>query len=67
VLAPYVDEGDLARSAEWLARILLSHVLDPSPFVDLSDPTSVRLLVTGFFLPGLRRTPAVDASPKGHR
>jgi AcrR family transcriptional regulator len=64
VIAPYVDPADLDRSAEWLARVALSHVLDPSPFLDLTDPDSVRDLVAIFLAPGLTNS-ACPPSPKG--
>jgi AcrR family transcriptional regulator len=54
LLAPWLgDGGDSARAAEWVARIVLSYGLAPSPSFDLGDPESVRRLVRTYVLPGL--------------
>lgn len=56
-LAPWLPidtspEGS-ARAAEWVARIVLSYLCAPSPYVDFDDPGSVRQLVRTYMLPGL--------------
>jgi AcrR family transcriptional regulator len=67
VVAPalerFVDRADAERAAEWLARVLLSYLCDPSDAVDLTDPESVRMLVDDFLVPGLTST--VASPPKG--
>lgn len=46
--------GELAaRTAEWVARIVISHTCSPSATLDLGDEVSVRRLVRSFVLPGL--------------
>jgi AcrR family transcriptional regulator len=52
-LAPHVGEEDAARAGEWLARLVISYALCPSPWVDICDEESVRSLVRTFVLPGL--------------
>jgi AcrR family transcriptional regulator len=57
LLARWVDGAeDRARAAEWLARVVLSYTLAPSPDVDTTDPASVRRFVRAFILPGLARS-----------
>jgi AcrR family transcriptional regulator len=53
-LARFVAGDEVARAAEWLARIVFSYTVSPAPGVDMSDPESVRRLVRDFVLPGLR-------------
>lgn len=62
-LARFLDADDAGRAAEWLARVLLSYLCDPSHTVDLTDPVSVRALVGDFLVPGLTST--VASPPKG--
>jgi len=55
-LAPWLPGRDpeaSARGAEWVARIVLSYLVAPSPAVDLCDPASVRHLICTYVLPGL--------------
>lgn len=52
-LAPHVGDEDAARAGEWLARLVISYTLCPSPWVDICDEESVRSLVRTFVLPGL--------------
>lgn len=49
--------------ADWLCRLVLSHLLAPSAFVDLADPESVRRFVRIFILPALERLSARSAHP----
>ena len=54
--APYLEPwlgDDAGRSAEWVARIVLSYACAPSPDVDLTDEVSARRLVRTFVMPGL--------------
>jgi AcrR family transcriptional regulator len=59
--APAADDASpaerAARAAEWVARIVVSYVVAPSPGVNVRDPESVRRFVRTFVLPGL--APAV--------
>jgi TetR/AcrR family transcriptional repressor of uid operon len=41
------------RLGEWIARIALSHLCNPSEAVDVADARQVRKLVEDFVLPGL--------------
>jgi AcrR family transcriptional regulator len=56
VVAPSLERflgSDAApRAGEWLARMILSYVCDPSDLLDLADPCSVRRLVSDFIVPG---------------
>jgi AcrR family transcriptional regulator len=52
-LLPDTDPDTLARRAEWVVRLLLSYAVNPSPDVELTDPTSVRRFVHAFVLPVL--------------
>ncbi|HVM64951.1 MAG TPA: helix-turn-helix domain-containing protein [Acidimicrobiales bacterium] len=57
LLAPWLgDPEDRARGAEWLARVVLSYTLAPSPDVDPADPVSARAFIRAFILPGLPRS-----------
>lgn len=62
-LARFVGDGEPAhRAAEWLARVVLTYVLNPpsSPdghAVDLTDPVAARHLLSTYVVPGLTRTP----------
>lgn len=58
-LAPHVGEDVAARAGEWLARLVISYALCPSPWVDITDEASVRSLVRTFVLPGLVQQVAV--------
>jgi len=53
LLEPYVDAGDAARDAEWIARLVLSYALAPSEWFDLADEDDARRFVATFVLPGL--------------
>jgi AcrR family transcriptional regulator len=53
-LRPWLSDAEAAaRGAEWVARIVLSYVVAPSPDVDICDAASVRHLVRTYVLPGL--------------
>ena len=53
LLAPWLGAEEAARTAEWVARIVISHTCSPAAGVQLTDDTSVRRLVRSFVLPGL--------------
>lgn len=54
------DAERAAGGAELVVRLLISYAIDPSPAVDLTDPTSVRRFVRTFVLPAL--VPPTDAA-----
>lgn len=56
LLEPHLEPGRAPVVAEWVARVVLSHALAPSPFVALADTESVRRLVTTLLLPALLTT-----------
>lgn len=51
-LAPWLGD-DAGRTAEWLARIVVSYTCTPSPEFDLCNDESARRLVRMYVLPGL--------------
>jgi AcrR family transcriptional regulator len=53
-LGRWLDHDEARRVAEWGARIVLSHLLNPADGLDLTDETRVRRLVRTFMLPGDR-------------
>lgn len=65
------DPEDAARSAEWVARVVISYLLNPADDLDLASEATARRLVRTFLLPGLlavaRPTPSVTATPGGPR
>ncbi len=65
------DAEDAARSAEWVARVVLSYLLNPAADLDLATQAGAHRLVRTFLLPGLlavaRPTPLVTAVPGGSR
>jgi AcrR family transcriptional regulator len=44
------------RLGEWITRLTLSYLCNPSEHVDLDDPAQVRDLVDAFVLPGFNRS-----------
>jgi AcrR family transcriptional regulator len=57
------DPVAAGRAAEWLARVVLSYVANPSDGVDLADPASARRLLATYVIPGLvlaARHPALE-------
>ena len=58
-LERWLDPHQARRAAEWVTRVVVSHVMCPSPGVDLRDEGSVRQLVRQFILPGLTRLQGV--------
>lgn len=53
LLTPYLDAEEAARTAEWVARIVISYLCSPAAGAPLADDPSVRRLVRSFVLPGL--------------
>jgi AcrR family transcriptional regulator len=53
-LGRWLDHDEAKRVAEWGARIVLSHLLNPADGVDLTDEGRVRRLVRTFMLPADR-------------
>lgn len=53
LLARHVGAERAERAGEWVARTAFTYLFDPSPFVDLHDPGSVRRLVVDFLEPSL--------------
>jgi AcrR family transcriptional regulator len=45
-----------SRLGEWITRLTLSYLCNPSEHVDLDDPAQVRELVDAFVLPGFTRS-----------
>ncbi len=56
LLAPYVGHGHARRAGEWIARTALAYLCAPSDTVRLTDPDSVRALVTDFLVPAFAGT-----------
>jgi AcrR family transcriptional regulator len=53
LLERHLAPEDAARTAEWVARIVISYTCSPSAGVPLTDDLAVRRLVRAFVLPGL--------------
>jgi hypothetical protein len=57
LLAPafdrFVEANRAERLAEWVARLTLSYLLNPSELVRLDDPAQVRAFVVDYVLPGV--------------
>ena len=49
----FVEPDRAERLGEWVARLTLSYLLNPSEQVRLDDPERVRALVVGYVLPGV--------------
>ncbi len=60
-LEPWLGD-DAGRTAEWVARIVLSYVCTPSPEFTLSDEESARRLVRAYVLPGLSNAAPLSTS-----
>ncbi len=52
-LARFVDLESAPWAAEWVGRMVLSHLFNPAPGVDLGDPDDARPLVRRFLVPAL--------------
>jgi len=51
--ARFVEANRAERLAEWVARLTLSYLLNPSELVRLDDPAQVRAFVVDYVLPGV--------------
>jgi AcrR family transcriptional regulator len=49
----FVEPGRAERLGEWVARLTLSYLLNPSELVRLDDPAQVRAFVVDYVLPGV--------------
>src|SRR3954452_8479032 len=56
-LARFLPADEVSRAAEWVTRIVLSHLLNPSDDIDLTDEAATRRFVRLFVLPALTPTP----------
>jgi AcrR family transcriptional regulator len=54
----FVDADRAERLGEWVARLTLSYLLNPSEQLRLDDPALVRALVADFVLPGVTQVTA---------
>jgi AcrR family transcriptional regulator len=52
-LERFLPETVAGDAVEWAARLLVSHLLDPSDVIDLADEADVRPLVATHLLPGI--------------
>mgnify|MGYP003119290245 CR=1 FL=1 len=52
--ARFLPPDDAEAVGEWAARLVLGHLHQPSPRLDLTDPGCVRHLVDTYLVPGLR-------------
>ena len=60
--ARFLPPERAARLGEWVARLTLSYLCDPSERVQLDDPARVRALVVDHILPSVTRTTSTFAS-----
>jgi hypothetical protein len=49
----FVEPDRAERLGEWVARLTLSYLLNPSELVRLDDPAQVRAFVVDYVLPGV--------------
>jgi TetR/AcrR family transcriptional regulator, repressor for uid operon len=56
----FLDESAAVRLGEWIARITLSYLFNPSENFDIGDDVSVRALVSDFVLPGFVNSEGVS-------
>jgi hypothetical protein len=57
-LARFLPAPEAEAVGEWAARVVLSHLHQPSAHVALTDPAGARHLVDAYLLPGLAEPPA---------
>lgn len=53
-LAPHVGDELALRAGEWVARLVLSYTLSPTPDFDLAEQADARRFTKTFLLPGLQ-------------
>jgi AcrR family transcriptional regulator len=63
--APYLgrfiaDPEAAARAAEWLARVVVTYVVNPAEGRDLAEPAAARRLLATYVIPGLARAARPD-------
>jgi AcrR family transcriptional regulator len=56
-LARFLPADDVPRAAEWVTRVVLSYLLNPSEDLDLTDEVATRRFVRLYVLPSLAPTP----------
>jgi AcrR family transcriptional regulator len=56
-LARFLPAEAVPRAAEWVTRIVLSHLLNPSDDIDLTDEAATRRFARLFVLPALELSP----------
>src|SRR5690349_4168010 len=61
----FIDTEHAERLGEWVARLTLSYLCNPSEHVQLDDPAQVRELVSAFVLPGITRSSAFASVSNG--
>ena len=61
-LERFVTTDEANRLAELMARLVLTHLLEPDAFIDLTDPGVVERLVRTRLLAGLDATPVLVAT-----
>lgn len=59
-LAPHVGDEPALRAGEWVARLVLSYTLSPSPDFDLTEQADARRFTKTFLLPGLQPATAQE-------
>jgi hypothetical protein len=52
----FLSAADAERLGEWITRLTLSYLCNPSEHVDLDDAAQVRELADAFVLPGFTRS-----------
>jgi AcrR family transcriptional regulator len=61
----FVSTDRAARLGEWVARLTLSYLCNPSDQVQIDDPAQVRELVESFVLPGITRSSTYSSALTG--
>jgi len=61
----FLSDSDAERLGEWMTRLTLSYLCNPSEHVDLDDPAQVRELVDAFVLPGFTRSSTFASAVTG--
>jgi len=61
----FFSDSDAERLGEWMTRLTLSYLCNPSEHVDLDDAAQVRALVDAFVLPGFTRSSTFASAVTG--
>jgi AcrR family transcriptional regulator len=56
-LARHLPADAIPEAAEWVVRIVVTHVIHPTPSLDAHDPESIRRLVRTYVVPALEARP----------